>query len=203
MIVGTVTDALSGGPVYGARIVVGGRSTIRYLDTNFEITHLKPGNHTLRVSAPGFEPVTRAVTVRPGATRVDISMRGTDIPGLDHILVFADAVKGRGLQLEVRFVNTQGVGIKHFPRLPVTMDAKLYARLGTSEDYTRGRLIYTGSVELYWDDDASLGKNKGVIPREKLMVDPRTDGRYGVLDVILHLPQGDYTDTRADVLLEW
>lgn len=202
-IIGTVTDALGGGPVYKAKIVVGGRSTIRYMDENFRITHLKPGSYTLKVSAPGYESVAKEVMVKPGTTGVDIPMRGKVIPGLGHIIVFADSIKGRGIELEIRFVSKEGTGIKHYPRLPMTMDARLHARLGTQKNYTRGRLIYSGPVDLYWDPEASLARNRGIISREKLTVDPRTDGRHGVLDVILHTPQGDYRDTRADVLLEW
>ena len=203
MIVGTVTDALGGGPVYKARIVVGGRFTIRYMDKNFQITHLTPGPYTLKVSAPGYESVAKEVVVERGTTRVDIRMRGIEISGLDHILVFADSIRGGGIQLEIRFVNKEGVGIKYFPRLPMSMEAKLYARRGTQRDYTRGRLIYSGPVDLYWDAEASLGKNKGIISKERLTMLSETDGRYGVLDVILTIPQGDYRDTRADVLLEW
>jgi hypothetical protein len=203
MIVGTVTDALGGGPVYKARIVIGGRSTIRYMDKSFQITHLTPGIHTLNVSAPGYESVAKEVVVKRGTTRVDIRMRGIEISGLDHILVFADSIRDRGIQLELRFVNKEGVGIKHFPRLPMRMDATLYARRGTQKDYTRGRVIYSGPVDLYWDAEASLGKNKGIIARGRLTALPEIDGRYGVLDVILHIPQGDYSDTRTDVLLEW
>lgn len=202
-IIGTVTDALGGGPVYKAKIVVGGRSTIRYMDKNFRITHLKPGSYTLKVSAPGYESVAMEVIVKRGTTRVDIPMRGNVIPGLDHIMIFADSIKGRGIELEIRFVSKEGIGIKHHPRLPMSMDARLSARLGNQKNYTRGRLIYSGPVDLYWDAEASLAKNRGIISRQKLTVDPRTDGRYGVLDVVLRTPQGDYRDTRADVLLEW
>ena len=202
-IVGTVTDALGGGPVYEAKIVVGGRSTIRYMDKNFRITHLKPGHYRLKVSAPGYDSVAKEVIVKRGTTRVDIPMRGNVIPELDRIIVFADSIKGHGIELEIRFVSKEGIGIKHYPRLPMSMDARLSARLGTQKNYTRGRLLYSGPVDLYWDAEASVAKNRGIISREKLTVDPRTDGRYGVLDVVLRTLQGDYRDTRADVLLEW
>jgi hypothetical protein len=202
VIVGTVTDALSGDPVHKAKMLVGGRSAIRYMDKNFEITNLKPGKYTLRISAPSYESVATDVSVGRGVSRVDVTMKGTEVAGLDHIIVFADSIEGQGIQLKIRFVNKEGVGIDHFPRLPMTMDAKLYSQIGTEEKYTRGRLIYSGSVDLYWDSKAYLGKNKGVIPKEKLKVDPKTDGKYGVLDMVLHSPQGDFKASRADILLE-
>ena len=202
VMVGTVTDALSGDPVHQAKIRVGGRSTIRYMDKNFEITNLKPGKYTLRISAPSYASVAMDVTVGRGVSRVDVTMKGTEIPGLDHIIVLADSIEGQGIQLQIRFVNKEGIGIDHFPRLPMTMDAKLYSRIGTEEKYTRGRLIYSGSVDLYWDSKAYLGKNKGIIPKEKLKVDPKTDGKYGVLDMVLRCPQGDFKASQADILLE-
>ena len=202
VMVGTVTDALSGDPVHKAKILVGGRSTIRYMDKNFEITNLRPGKYTLRISAWGYESVAMDVAVGRGVSRVDVAMKGTEIPGLDHIIVLANSIRGQGIQLEIRFANKEGIGIDHFPRLPMTMDAKLYSRIGTEEKYTRGRLIYSGSVDLYWDSKAYLGKNKGIIPKEKLKVDPKTDGKYGVLDMVLHCPQGDFNASQADILLE-
>ncbi|MBW2057225.1 MAG: carboxypeptidase regulatory-like domain-containing protein [Deltaproteobacteria bacterium] len=202
-IAGTVTDALGGGPVYKARIVVDGRSTIRYRDKNFRITRLKPGSYELKVTAPGYALAQIGVVVGRGTTRVEVPMRGERIPGLDHILVFADSVKNRGIELEIRFVSKDGTGIRHYPRLPVTMDARLCVRLGDERSYARGRLIYSGPVDLYWDQKAVLARNRGIIPKEKLNLDPAVEGTYGVLDVVLHTPQGDFRDTRADVLLEW
>ena len=200
---GTVTDALSDGPVYKVKISVGGRSCIRYKDKKFRITNLDPGAHTLNVSAPAYESVAREVTVGRGSNRVDIVMKGTEITGLDRIIVFAESVKGQGIQLEIRFVNREGKGIEHFPRLPFTMDAKLYEQYGAKEDPLQGKLIYSGPVELYWDHESFLGKNKGILPKEKLGSDSKTGGRYGILNVVLHASQGDFENSVSDVLLEW
>jgi hypothetical protein len=203
IMLGTVTDALSDDPVYKARISVGGRSTIRYKDKKFRITNLEPGTYTLNVSAPDYESVTREVTVERGGNRVDIVMRGTEISGLDHIIVFSESVKGQGIKLEIRFVNREGKGIDHFPRLPLAMGAKLYEQYGTKGNPYRGRLIYSGPVELFWDRESYLGKNKGILPKEKLGLDSKIDGRYGILDVVLRTTQGDFENTVSNVLLEW
>jgi len=203
IILGTVTDALSDDPVYKAKISVGGRSTIRYKDKKFRITNLEPGTYTLNVSAPDYESVTREVTVERGGNRVDIVMRGTEISGLDHIIVFSESVKGQGIKLEIRFVNREGKGIDHFPRLPLTMGAKLYEQHGTKENPRRGRLIYSGPVELYWDPESYLGKNKGILPTEKFGSDSKIEGRYGILDVVLRTSQGDFENTVSNVLLQW
>jgi len=203
ILAGEVTDAMSGDPVYMARIVIGGRSTIRYVDKEYRITHLRHGIHTLKVTAPGYETKTTEVAIKRGVTSLDIRLDGKEIPNLDHIIVFADSVPGVGIRLDIRFVNQGGVGIKHFPRIPMTIEAKLNIRLGTREKYTKGRLIYSGPVELAWDSEAILGKNKGLIPKSKLHLNSKTDGRYGVLEVILHMNQRDFKDTISEVLLEW
>jgi hypothetical protein len=199
VILGTVTDAMSGDPVHQAKIVVGGRSTIRYVDEDFQITNLEPGKYKLRVYAPGYESIIREVTVRRGKTRVDVTMTGVDIPGLDQIIVFAESVGERGVQLEIRLVNKAGTVIADFPRIPMTLDAELYIQHGTEESPARGDLAYAGAVDLWWDSDAFLGKIKGIIPRER--IDVPAERTHGVLDVVLHTPQGDFMDTRANVML--
>jgi hypothetical protein len=202
IILGTVTDALSDDPVYKAKISIGGRSTIRYKDKKFRITNLEPGTYTLNVSAPDYESVAREVTVERGGNRVDIVMKGTEISGLDHIIVFSESVE-QGIKLEIRFVNGEGKGIEHFPRLPLSMGAKLYEQHGTKENPRRGRLIYSGPVELYWDPESYLGKNRGILPAEKFGSDSKLEGRYGILDVVLRTAQGDFENTVSNVLLEW
>jgi hypothetical protein len=202
IMLGTVTDALSDDPVYKAKISVGGRSTIRYKDKKFRITNLEPGTYTLHVSAPDYESVTREVTVERGGNRVDIIMRGTEIYGLDHIIVFSESVE-QGIKLEIRFVNREGKGIEHFPRLPLSMVAKLYEQHGTKENPRRGRLIYSGPVALYWDPESYLGKNRGILPTEKFGSVSKLEGGYGILDVVLHTTQGDFENTVSNVLLEW
>ena len=203
MIVGTVTDALSGEPVYKATILVGGRTTLRYMDRNFQITNLTPGAHQLNVSAPGYESEIREINLKKGKNFVEISVKGKEIPNLHHIIVFADSVNTRGIQIEIRFVNKQGIGIKHFPRVAMSMDAELFVRLGTKDNYRRGRLVYAGPVDLFWDPKASFGKNKGIIPKDRLKVGPELKGMFGILDLVLHMEQGDFKETIRDILLDF
>jgi hypothetical protein len=83
------------------------------------------------------------------------------------------------------------------------MEARLYEQLGTKENYRRGRLIYSGPVQLFWDSAASLGKNKGMIAQDKLQVTTEMGGKFGILDTVLHTSQGDFEDTTAGILLPW
>jgi len=200
MIFGTVTDASSGDPVHKAKIVVGGRSTIRYLDKDFQITKLRPGKCTLTVSAPGYKSVVKEVSVGRRGTRVDVSMSGTEILGLDQIVVFAEPMREQGIQIEIRLLDGEGTVIVNFPRIPMTLDATLCVRKGTEEKHARGRLVYSGPVEIRWDSESLLGKIKGIIPKEGMR--RPINGKYGLLDVVLHTAQGRFADSRADVILQ-
>jgi hypothetical protein len=83
----------------------------------------------------------------------------------------------------------------------MTMDARLYVQLGTGDHPIRGELLYSGPVDLYWDSESSLSKNKGIIPGEKLKLDRKSSETYAVLDVVLHTPWGDLDNTVANVEL--
>ena len=200
MIVGEVTDALSGDPVHRAKIRVGGKSTIRYMDNNFKITKLDPGKKTIKIDAPGYESVAREVSIDRGVTRVVLAMKGIEIPGFDRMLIYTDFIPEKGIEIEVRFVDKDRNGIEHYPRLPMRMDVKLFERIGTEKQYRRGKLIYSGPVDLTWDSEAFLGKINGIIPWKKLSVNLAV-GTYGVLDVVLHLPYRDLKATSADIPL--
>jgi hypothetical protein len=154
----------------------------------------------LRVSAPGYESVAREVIVGQGPTPVHISLRGTQIPDLDQIIAFSEPIRGKGIQIEIRLVNKNGLVISHFPKTPMSLNVRLYTRRETHGGYSRGKIIYSGPVELYYDSEAPLGKIKGIIPKE--MMSNGISERYGILDAILHTPQGNFMYTRTDVLLE-
>ena len=107
------------------------------------------------------------------------------------------------LDLKKRVFINQDTGAKTVQGLSKDMDAKLYEQHGTKENPLQGKLIYSGPVELYWDHKSFLGKNKGILPKEKLGLDSKTGGRYGILNVVLHASQGDFENSVSDVLLEW
>jgi len=85
--------------------------------------------------------------------------------------------------------------------MPLQFEGKLYVREGDEENYSRGRLIYEGPIELFWDPKAYLARNKGLIPWEKIQVD-REKEKYGLLEVLLRTPQGDFTEFIEDVELQ-
>jgi hypothetical protein len=66
---GRVTDAVTGNPVSGATVSVQGRSVTTSTTGHFEFNPmLLPGRHTVSVSHPGYNTVSRDVEVAPYAT---------------------------------------------------------------------------------------------------------------------------------------
>ncbi|MGQ9631431.1 MAG: carboxypeptidase-like regulatory domain-containing protein [bacterium] len=204
LVYGHVADARNGGPVWEAHIVLDGKSTMRHEDTKYRLTGIPPGEHTLKIEAPGYKPFEQKVTVRRGANQIDVPMVGEKILDLKEVLIFGDLDdEGKNIDIEIRFVNSKGEGIVHFPGLDLKLDVKLHERIGDEKDYTKGKLLYEGPVELFWDHTAFLGKNKGIIPKDKL--NPLEGGgeRYGVLEGKLTIPnQGEFENVDSNVLLQ-
>lgn len=198
---GKAVDALSDDPVWKIKIVVDDKSTLKYIypSKTYSLTGIKPGSYTLKASAPNYYDFTKDIELKRGENIVDISMKGKEIPDLKSIIVFTES-QDKGIQLEIRFVNSEGLGITEFPCLSLNLEGTLWARIGTEEDYVKGRKIFEGPIELFWDSDAFLAKNKAVIPWEKVKIDRETE-KFGVLEVVLHTPQGDFSDTIDDVEL--
>jgi len=198
---GKAVDALSGDPVWKIRIVVDGKSTLkyRYPSKTYYLTGIKPGSYTLKASAPGYYDFARDLEVKRGENIVDISMEGKEVPDLKRIIVFTES-QDEGVELEIRFVDSKGEGITEFPCLPLNLEGILWARIGTEKDYVKGRKIFQGPIELFWDSEAFLAKNKAVIPWEKIEVDEEVE-KFGLLEVVLHTPQGDFSETVDDVPL--
>lgn len=200
-ITGKAVDVLSGDPVWRIRIVAGGKSTLkfRYPNKTYRLTGIKPGSYILKATAPSYYDFTEDIQVKRGKNILDISIKGKEIPDLTGIIVFSDPVE-RGIQLEIRLTDSKGHGITEFPALPLSLEGTLWARIGTEEEYVKGRKILEGPIELFWDSGAFLAKNKGIIQWEKIKIDPETE-KLGILEMTLHTPQGDFSDTIDDVQL--
>ena len=196
---GKVVDELSKDAVRGVRIVLDGKSTIHYMSKSYRLTGIKPGSYTLKASAPNYYEFAKDIYVKRGKNVVDIFMKGKEIPDLKSIIVFTEP-KDEGIELEIRLVNSKGEGIVNYPCLPMSLEGRLFMRIGTQEKYIKGDKIFEGPIKLFWDAKAYLAKNKGIIPWEKIKVDKRGE-KYGILEVTLHTPQGDFKDVCDDVKL--
>lgn len=197
---GKIADELSGDPVRGVRIVVDGRSTVLYRSTAYQLTRIPPGEHTLEASPPsGWVKVTKNIKVKPGENVLNIPLKGDKIPGLTEIICFTESDE-KGITVEVRYVDPEGIGMTEFPCLPITIEVTLWERVGEEENYTRGKKIFEGSIDHFWDSNAYLAKNKGFIPWDKLPVNTQ-DKKWGIMDVTVKLEQGEFKDTVDDVQL--
>ena len=209
VISGKVTDHLSGDPVYDVYIVAGEKSTTRYEDPTYQLTRLTPGTYTIKAVAPAYEPMEKEIVVRRGRNIVDLNMVGTEIPGLTSIIAWADPEEGKGVVLEIRLVNEKGEGIVHFPRLPISAQGKLFYRIGSKDNYAYGDLLWEGDFEFYWDSSEFLGKNKALIPADAMLEGMQaakievSEKTYGILELVLQTPKGEFTDKDWDVQLNW
>ena len=203
---GKIADELSGDPVRGTRMVIDGRSTILYQTTRYEITRIPPGEHTLEVSPPsGWVKFTKTMTFKKGDNQLDIALKGEKIPDLTGIICFTES-EPEELILEVRYVNSEGIGMTEFPQLPITLDGTLWEAIeieGAEEEeelYEKGEVLFEGEIEHFWDSQAYLAKNKGRIPWDKIPV-RLEDEKLGIMDVRVHLEQEDFTDIIDEIEL--
>lgn len=196
---GKMVDALSEDPVWKVNIILDGKSTTRYMSKTYRFTEIKPGSYTFKATAPNYYSFSKEIKVKKGDNILDVSLKGEKVPDLQGIIVFTES-KEKGIQLEIRFTDSKGEGITKFPCLSLKLEGKLYLRLGSEENYTRGKVLFSGPIELFWDSKAFLAKNKGIIPWENIGKHLEVE-KYGILDVVLHTPQGDFKDTVDDVKL--
>lgn len=195
---GKIADELSGDPVRGVRIVMGGRSTVLYRSTQYELTRIPPGEYTLEASPPsGWLKFSKNIKVKPGENKLDIPLKGDKIPGLTEIICFTESGK-KGITVEIRYVDPEGIGMTEFPQLPITVEVTLWERVGEEDNYRKGKKLFEGEIEHFWDSAAYLAKNKGFIPWDKLPTKIEEE-KWGIMEVRVKLEQGEFKDTIDDV----
>lgn len=196
---GKITDTLSGDAVWRATISIGGKSTIKFTSTSYRLTGIPPGSNTLRARAPNYHDFTKSVKVEKGNNSMDIAMRGREIPDLQGILVFTEPTE-KGLQVEIRLTDSRRIAIMNPPALPFGLEGTLFARRGIDGEYEKGRKIFEGTIDLFWDPKDRLARNKGIIPWDRIEADPQLE-KHGILEVVLHTPQGDFDYVTEEVEL--
>ena len=194
---GTLVDELSKGPVWHAVIAVDGRSTLKFRSTEFSLSKISPGDHTLKVSAPNYSDVAKPLTVRPGRNIVHIVMRSSGIPGLEGILAFGEVFE-KGLRVEIRLTDGDGVAITNHPAVECRLEVALFQREGVEPDYAKGLLLFKGPLDLVWDGEDSLARYKGIIPWDKMEMRP-ADNQVAILEATLFTSQGTFTFTNNEI----
>lgn len=200
LIEGDVYDAISRLPVYGAKVSYSGRSVMLFTVSRFKLRYHQKTQGLLIVTAPGYHSESRQPSLKGSPVRLDIPMRGKEIPGLSGILVWGEREMNR-LRLDVRLLDAAGMAMEHFPYVELRGEARIFENLGSEASPVRGAVLFDGEPELYWDSSSKLEKLKGVIAYSRI-AKPRAGISKGVLDFSLHTAQGRFSWTRADIPLQ-
>lgn len=73
-LIGTVTDATTGEPVFDAVITVGSRSTTAGRDGSYRLDRLSAGGQTATIDRWGYSPQTRNVALVPGTNTLNTTL---------------------------------------------------------------------------------------------------------------------------------
>ena len=111
--------------------------------------------------------------------------------------MFADPVD-RGIQVKSALKILKGWEYQTFLLCHFSWRANSTLEREDGDNYSRGRLIFEGPIELFWDPNAYLSRNKGLISWDKIQIDPEEE-KYGIMELVLRTPQGDFEDVIEDV----
>ncbi|CAA9318927.1 MAG: Outer membrane TonB-dependent transporter, utilization system for glycans and polysaccharides (PUL), SusC family [uncultured Gemmatimonadetes bacterium] len=190
---GTVTGE-GGRPVSGATVeVVGaGRRTATGPDGRFTLTGIAPGSYTLRITALGHAPSTRAVSVTAAAPAQVSVQLGTAAVGLDSLVVVGYTTQNRrNISGAVTSVPTEAIQA----RKVATVEQALKGRIagvnivssgepGRPADVViRGQNFTTNPSPLYVVDGMYLRQNPGLNPDDiesvQVLKDASAAAQYG------------------------
>ena len=197
IVAGTLVDELSQGPVWHATIVINGRSTVKFSTTEFRLSEIEPGEHTLKVKAPKYVKIEQPITVKSGLNIVNIAMKGSGIPELEGILAFSEPLE-KGLRVEIRLTDSYGVAITDHPAIECRLEVALALREGVEPPYAEGMQVFAGPLDLFWDRKDSLARYKGIIPWNKMAFRPKHNA-IGILEATLITPQGTFKFTNEEI----
>ncbi|OHD67578.1 MAG: hypothetical protein A2177_12470 [Spirochaetes bacterium RBG_13_68_11] len=157
--------------------------------------HLSPGDATLMLFAPSYEPVNLAVKLDRGENRIEesIAMKGLEITGLDHFLVFEKAAKAV-IEAELRPVAADGTAILEHPALALWIGCRIHVeekngvpvREENLSGTSRGEELFRGVLSWTWDATPETKfRYRARIPLEKVKADPSP---YRVIDYLIVVP---------------
>ena len=157
-----VRDAVSKAWVYDASFRLEGRLIRSHFQSDQgpepqRFTHLKPGRATLQIEAPSYQPVSRELTLKRGANRLEepIELVGLELPELKSFIMFED-LAGSDVQVEIRPVSKAGPAVLNHPCLDLWIGARMTVQLKnglpvqeeTEEGSTRGEELFRGRLRV-------------------------------------------------------
>jgi hypothetical protein len=131
----------------------------------FRFTGLAPGDWTMELSAPSYEPVSIPVQIRKGVNKIEnpIEMRGYEIPGMREIFVKTEWQDGE-LILNPRPIDGEGMGIGTHPclnmwfglRISVQTKDGIIIQEPVESGSARGEELFRGKCEWEWESDPTI-----------------------------------------------
>lgn len=176
----------------------------------YQFTGLKPGDWTMELDAPFYEPVKVPVQIKEGKNeiKVPIEMTGYEIPGLTEVFVYKEWV-GNELILNPRPINAEGLGIGTHPcldmwfglRISVQVKEGIIVKEPTEKGSERGEELFKGKCDWEWDPDPDTYYRYLVrVPFEKVK---NHNAPYHVYDYIIVFPDpGKISDDELENEME-
>ena len=196
----TVRDAVSKAWVYDASFRLEGRLIRSHFQSDQgpepqRFTHLKPGRSTLQIEAPSYQSVSRELTLKRGANRLEepIDLVGLELPDLASFIMFEN-LAGSDVQVEIRPVSKAGPAVLNHPCLDLWIGARMTVQLKkglpvqeeTEEGSTRGEELFRGRLEWKFDPyPETVFRYSALIPGAKIKP---SKAPYRVVDYLVVLP---------------
>jgi hypothetical protein len=195
-----VRDAVSKAWVYDASFRLEGRLIRSHFQSDQgaavqRFTHLKPGPATLEISAPAYQPVSRALPLKRGANRLEepVDLVGLELPELKSFIMFED-LAGSDVQVEIRPVSNAGPAVVNHPCLDLWIGARMTVQLKnglpvqeeTEEGSVRGEELFRGRLDWKFDSyPETVFRYSAVIPGAKIKPNKAP---YRAVDYLVVLP---------------
>ena len=185
-----IRDRVSGGAVWNATVTLQDRFLRTYYaggEDPLAFARPVPGPATLQVAAPGYQPVSRPVTLRRGRNRIDepIDLIGLRIPDLSHFIVSEDFSESNP-QAVIWPISTQGPAVVNHPALDLWVGARISIQQSSGRTAVRGDTLFAGEIEWTWDHSpGALSRYRARIPLEGIEQSGR--GPF-VIDYLLIVP---------------
>jgi hypothetical protein len=196
----SLRDAVSGSWVWNATVTLGTREMRLFYqsdrdDPRFIFTGLKPGNVSLEVRAPNYEPLILPLHLNPGhnVLKKPLLLKGLEIAGLAG---FTMVEKGEGadLDVELRPLGANGSSIPFHPCLDLWVGVLVCEELAdgspalrsVASGASRGRPLFSGNLPWRWDSAIESGfRYRGTIRGSSLA---ESAARLLVIDYLVLVP---------------